>query len=52
MENYWISVKVYQRRYKEIFRLVTNAVLTKYEIEKALWNRSAKFYNENPVLAP
>ena len=33
-------------------RLVANAVLNHFSVEHELWNRSAEFYLNNPILAP
>ena len=50
--NYQNCVKTYQQRLVETRRLVTNAMLEQFSISQELWNRSAEFYTNNPILAP
>ena len=52
MKNYRKCIKTYHQRLVEARRLVANAVLEHFGVSQELWNRSAEFYTNNPVLAP
>lgn len=51
LAEYTKCIQQYQQRYQELQRLVTNAVIDKFEVSDELWNRSANFYSGNEMYA-